>query len=69
MYLANNKEEFSIDDEIDNSKFLDYKISEMKKVKDKVTYTINLKLERKDNKWQLQDINDIDRLKLHGLYY
>ena len=72
-YLANNREEFVTDKEediIDKVKFLDYKIKAMSKVKDKVTYTINFNLTKdKDNNWKLNDISDIDRLKLHGLYY
>ena len=49
---------------------LDYKIDAMSKIKDKVTYTINFNLTKdKDNDWKITDISDIDRLKLHGLYY
>ena len=72
-YLANNREEFTsdtIENTIDKNKFLDYKLKAMSKVKDKVTYTINFRLTKdKDNDWKLTDISDIDRLKLHGLYY
>ncbi len=72
-YLASNRDEFISDtseDIIDKTKFLDYKIKTMSKVKDKVTYTINFRLTKdKDNNWKLIDISDIDRLKLHGLYY
>ena len=71
-YLANNREEFVTDKEkdiIDKTKFLDYKIKAMSQVKDKVTYTINFNLVKEDNDWKLNDISDIDRLKLHGLYY
>ena len=71
-YLANNRDEFVTDTEndiIDTVKFLTYKIKQMASVKDKVTYTINFNLTKVDGKWQLNDISDIDRLKLHGLYY
>ena len=72
-YLANNRDEFvtdTVEDVIDKSKFLDYKIDAMSKIKDKVTYTINFNLTKdKDNDWKITDISDIDRLKLHGLYY
>lgn len=70
-YLVTNREEF-LDDEkedIDSKKFLDYKIKQMKAVKDKVKYTINFTLTKVDDKWKLDDISDIDRQKLHGLYY
>lgn len=70
-YLVTNREEFLEEetDTIDSKKFLDYKIGEMKKVKDKVKYTIYFTLTKADDEWKLDDISDIDRQKLHGLYY
>ena len=76
-YLANHRDEFlsttntdtTVENAIDNVKFLTYKIKEMTKVKEKVTYTINFNLTKVDGKWKLNDISDMDRLKLHGLYY
>jgi hypothetical protein len=70
-YLTTNRDEFLDEDtnEVDTKKFLDYKIEQMKNVKDKVTYTINFTLTKVDGTWQLDDISDIDRQKLHGLYY
>lgn len=71
-YLANNRNEFILDTEndiIDNTKYLDYKIENMSNTKDKVTYTINFTLVKEDDNWKLNNLSDIDRLKLHGLYY
>ena len=69
-YLANNKDKFLNDNkEIDNSKYLDYKIEQLEKVKDKISYTINFDLTKEDGKWVLNDIDDIEVLKIHGLYY
>ena len=71
-YLANNRSEFVTDKEdgtIDTKKFLDYKIEQMTNVKDKVKYTINFTLTKVNDKWQLDDISDVDRQKIHGLYY
>ena len=71
-YLTNNRDEFVTDvenDIIDTVKFLDYKIEQMTKVKDKVKYTINFTLTKVDDEWKLDNISDIDRQKLHGLYY
>lgn len=71
QYLVNNRDEF-LDEatkEVDNKKFFDYKIKKMKEVKDKVKYTINFTLTKVDDKWKLDNISDIDRQKLHGLYY
>ena len=58
------KEDGSTDDE----KFMDYKIGQMKDMKDKVTYTITFTLTKKDDVWKLDDITDIDRQKIHGIY-
>lgn len=70
-YLTTNREEFLDNDtnEIDSKKFLDYKIGKMKDTKDKVKYTINFTLTKVDEEWKLDDISDVDRQKLHGLYY
>lgn len=71
QYLVTNRDEF-LDEagkDVDNKKFLDYKIKKMKEVKDKVKYTINFTLTKVDDKWKLDNISDIDRQKLHGLYY
>ena len=71
-YLSKNREEFVTDtktDTIDAEKFLNYKLRQMEDAKEKVTYTINFTLTKKKGKWTLDDITDIDRLKLHGLYY
>lgn len=70
-YLTTNREEFinTTTQEIDSKKFLNYKIGQMKDVKDKIKYTINFTLTKTDGEWKLDDISDVDRQKLHGLYY
>ena len=40
----------------------------MKEQKEKVTYTITFTLTKKDDTWELDDITDIDRQKIHGIY-
>lgn len=69
-YLTTNKEEFIKEDtkEVDDEKFMDYKLKQLSLVKDKVKYTINFTLTKTDDKWTLDDITEIDRQKLHGLY-
>ena len=44
------------------------KIKELKDVTDKTTYTITFNLNKEDGEWKLQDITDVDRQKIHGLY-
>lgn len=72
QYLVTNRNEFldeSLGDIVDTEKFLDYKIEQMNNVKDKIKYTITFNLTKEDDKWQLNDLSNIDIQKLHGLYY
>lgn len=68
-YLLDHQDEF-IDENnnIDNEKFMDYKISQMKDTKEKVKYTIEFTLTKNDNKWQLDDVDEVTRQKIHGIY-
>lgn len=68
-YYASNKDEFKDENNnIDNSKYMDYKITEMKKVTDKKKYEIVFTLFRENDDWKMEDITDSDRQKLHGVY-
>ena len=51
-----------------SSKYIDYKIQQMKNVSDKIKYTLTFELEKKDKEWKVLEISDIDRKKLHGLF-
>lgn len=68
-YLLEHQDEFiGENDAIDNEKFMDYKIKQMKDTSEKVKYTIDFTLTKKDNKWQLDDVDEITRQKIHGIY-
>lgn len=68
-YLLNNAKEFQDDlGNVNTSKYNDYKIEQMEKVKDKVTYTINFTLSQVDDKWLVDDLTETERMKIHGLY-
>ena len=69
LYLQANKEQF-LDESgnYDNTKFNDYRLEELSKVKDKVKYTIDLRLRKNDDKWELEPITEITEDKLHGIY-
>lgn len=69
-YLTTNKDEFIDKDtnDVNDEKFMDYKLEQLDKVKDKVKYTINFTLVKENNEWKLDDITEIDRQKIHGLY-
>ena len=69
-----NSDEDDTDDKNENATsklkdYIDYKIKEMKNVTDKTTYTITFNLTKdEDGEWEVDDITDTDRQKLHGLY-
>ncbi len=68
-HLKENSKDYQKEDgTTDDEKFMDYKIEQMRNVKDKVTYTITFTLTKKDDTWTLDDITDIDRQKIHGIY-
>ncbi len=68
-YYNNNKDKFTDDNgNIQEEKYMDYKLTEMKKVNDRKKYEIIFTLTKEDNKWTMDDITDSDRQKLHGLY-
>ena len=52
----------------ETKEYIDYKIKQLKDVTDKVKYTITFNLSKKDDKWVVDDISDIDRQKIHGLF-
>jgi len=67
-YLDNHKDEFLKDNEIDKELFNNYKLNQLKKANDKVTYTLNLTLSKEDNKWILDNLTDTEISKIHGMY-
>ena len=52
----------------ETKKYIDYKIEQMKMVTDKIKYTITFNLSKEDDKWVVDDISDMDRKKIHGLF-
>lgn len=62
--------EDAVEDMFDETKkFVDYKLSQLKDVTDKAKYDITFYLSKDENgEWELENISDVDRQKLHGLY-
>lgn len=52
----------------ESSKYIEYKIKQLMNVVDKVKYEITFHLTKVDDEWKVDDISDIDRQKIHGLY-
>jgi PBP1b-binding outer membrane lipoprotein LpoB len=51
-----------------NTLYQDYKIGELKKVTDRIKYTLDLGLTKTNDNWKLDDLSDTERQKIHGLY-
>lgn len=57
------------DNDIDDDKFMEYRLSQMENVTDTVKYTIEFNLTKnKDGKWEIDSLSDTDLEKLHGIY-
>lgn len=69
-YLEAHKEDFytSGTQTVDTSKFWDYKLNKMDSTSDRVKYTIDFTLTKVEGEWQLNDLLESDRQKIHGLY-
>ena len=67
-YLKNNREEFYKDGQYDENSYINYKLNTMKNYKDRVTYSIDFKLDKKDNNWVIKDLDLDDIEKIHGIY-
>ena len=68
-YLLNNQSEFQDETgNINTVMYNDYKLGEIEKMKDRVTYTINFTLSKVDEEWMVDDLTDTERQKIHGLY-
>lgn len=68
-YLSSNSNLFTDENNnYDESKFIDYQIDKLKSAKETVKYTINFTLTKKDKKWTLDPIDDIEEKKILGIY-
>lgn len=48
--------------------YIDYKLDLMKKEKERVKYTISFTLVKIDDEWNLDDLTETQREKIHGIY-
>lgn len=62
------KDNLTTTTDYDESKYMDYKLSEMEKITDKVKYTIEFTLTKTNGEWQLDALSNSDIEKLHGIY-
>ena len=50
------------------SSFITYKIKQLMDVTDKAKYEITFHLSKEDGEWVVEDLTDVDRQKIHGLF-
>jgi len=68
-YLTNNSDEFNDDTgAYSQEKYINYKLDKMEDSKDKVTYTLQLTLTKEDDEWELDNLTETERQKIHGIY-
>lgn len=68
-YLDKHPDEFNDDKGVYDTKlFTTYRLEQLKDVKDRVKYTLDLTLTKVDDDWKIDDISDEDQMKIHGLY-
>jgi len=62
-YYLTYPEQFLTEEE-----YLDYKLEEISKVQGLIKYKMIINLEKKNNIWEIEDLTNEDRQKIHGLY-
>lgn len=68
-YFTANQADFINDDgDVDLTKYLAYKINKLLDTTDTVDYTLDIKLQKIDNEWEVQPLSLDDLNKLHGTY-
>ena len=69
QYLIENPDIFNDENgNLSNELFMDYKIKQMKDTKYTVKYTLQFTLTKSNDKWQLNNVDEITRQKIHGIY-
>lgn len=67
-YLNNHQDEFLTNGVYDNSKYLDYKLNQMKDITDTISYNVVFKVIKVDGKWQVEQPSEETLEKIHGIY-
>lgn len=68
-YFKNNQDFFLNEEgEVDTFKYTDYKLDLMKDINERVKYTLDITVRKKDKTWMMDNISRDDLLKIHGVY-
>lgn len=69
IYMNNNTSEFYDETgNYSNLRFNDYRLEKLKSAKERVKYTIYINLTKVNNKWQIDNLNQITYDKINGTY-
>ena len=60
--------EFNTNDGYDSNKGLLYRINELSKSKDRITYTLIINLTKVNDEWTIDNLTNEDLEKIHGTY-
>ena len=67
--LVDNSEQYKDESgEINSLLYNDDKLEELENTRDRVKYTINFTLSKIDEEWIVDDLTEMERMKIHGLY-
>lgn len=67
-YREKHKDEFLVNNEYNESKFIDYRLDKLKEAKEKVKYTMDLSLTKVKDEWIIDDLSKENEAKLNGVY-
>ena len=69
IYFENNKNDFmNEDNSINEEKYLDYKLEQMKNMMDRIEYTIIFTVTKEKDKYVVMQPTESDLKKIHGIY-
>ena len=69
VYVSGHEEDFLDDNnQLSDVLYQNYKIDQLKNVKERTKYTLDLSLTKEDDIWKLDELSDMERQKIHGLY-
>ncbi len=64
-----NKDDYKDDQgNYDATKYFDVQLDKIEKATEKVKYNITFKLSKKDGEWVIDDLDEISKEKIHGIY-
>lgn len=68
-YRKNHETEFYDEEgKYDASKFIDYKLDKIEKAKEKIKYTLELGVSKRNDKWVVDSLSNDDRDKINGVF-